>query len=956
MTYKECVAAGLGALSSLCVAGEATYLWNPSEHRTDFDAVRIGYAGETDQVQSIDSAAEDGSRQGAVFTGGATFSLADGATVSLRNETVRFNTPVEGGPVQIGGLLTGETLVSTDAYDDWLHDADGTHDLLFPGKSLADYEFDCAWIYSGAANFRNVRPCFAVRTESTLSAEFQAQDADYTKAVRVVLEDAPDGIRAYVDWTGYRKGQARTFAFDDSDVFKSRGGTYLHVVRSADDVSGYGVRSVSVRPRFRGEGVVAVSNTVYAVGSATVGDGTTLVLDGLQSMGTGGLSLARGGTVEFKDMESVDFNGSIASDGGSLRFCVSGERQSRIETHSTYVEGSINNNRRVLLVENARLRNLKGLSAMGTQGSVSYPNLPPTICFVVTNEDGTVDFQCQITEDASYLKGSAFRLFEEDGHIYGKHLCSMYADRKVYPDAGRWDMMAPDFQCLGRWTDAMNYLPTKLTFVYDVETQLETREVEVALSGTAPQCVLADADIGDLDWISADCLTGNISYPTRVPKSCFLRRTDDQIEFQLQTEEDGYLKVSHYRLYQNGTDIYGYKVKSFWAARSSNGNADKGDLDFTGGGVTLAGSTEGASYYAPRLKLTLLPNPHMRATVSGLKACDDVSLEIGRKVVFVADSSEHALPAQGTVRVEGRLAVSTSAAIGTAPIVVAAGGALTVDGEMTLANGIAQSVTLDGGSLDFRTSGWNYLNTPVFMNGASATGLRAMVGARNIAWKVAGTSPSSCDIPISCVSGNTGAGEYTMIWSVDDAASGDAVDFYMNGDLTDFPDGGAADQKNGGMIHRKTGAGTLRWGGTGTCTGRVQIAEGTLLLGRSGALNTGVNANPQLAAKQPLEFYGGTLALEPGVENSVGSVSVFADSSLVLPDGSAFDMGSVGEWTDGARLSVDLSPGAVLRISSVSMLTPFLRRNLRINDRPPVLFPDGTLHAKEKGGMTLILR
>ena len=238
--------------AAVLAASAESYEWIPSARTAQFGIATVGYSPEpANTVTNVTLSAEFSENlPPVVFTGENAFEFAEDATVSLGGGSLIFKTPVSGGGFS---LVNGvETLCSTNTFDEWLHSkASMQYDLVFPGKTVAEVDFDSAWLWSGAIPSTVVyEGGFIERTSTTLSAQFQMSHQGYSKGVRITLVDSPEGIRAYVDYARIVNKVPYALSMDDIDVVKANGGFgNLAIERDGNGSSGYGVRAVTVRKR-----------------------------------------------------------------------------------------------------------------------------------------------------------------------------------------------------------------------------------------------------------------------------------------------------------------------------------------------------------------------------------------------------------------------------------------------------------------------------------------------------------------------------------------------------------------------------------------------------------------------------------------------------------------------------------------------------------------------------------
>ena len=920
------------AMALAAQATETSYEWDPSARTTQFGIATIGYSESADTVTNITMNGDHAAPETVVFTGGNDFEFAENAALVMNGGNLRFETPVTGGGIK---LTRGDDLV---AYDGWLYKNSPV--LAFPGMHVAEIEFEKAWLQSHAipstvvTDFRNV-----VRTETSLSAEFQVKDSSLAKGLRVTLEDGEGGIYAYANYARYANAQPYEISFDDLDAVTAKGGRDVAVVQDATSTSGYGVCSVTVRRLYADSCyTMSVPNTTYSVAAASVGAGTALELDSLaEGSAISNLTLRGSGHVVVRDMENAEIVGDFSSSRGILSFVNSqAEDESRNAFSTNIAVSSTFKAQKELLSEGLLLDEIVGWSVPSMVNSVSAPTTP-VICFVVTNEaEHTIQFQMQSAD--GYGKGSAIEFSEANGNVYMRKLLSAYWNLSDAP-VGTVDILNPHISLKDSWVDTANYNPSAFNLECETDVHKTATRVAVSMADTTRKLILHGAKISDVKRIvGIDHLVGNMSDTTKAPVYCFESRTEDSIEFQLQIYDGGRTKGSKYRLYQVGNDIYGYKVIS-WYTDSRNWVGTKSFDDYDPS--EYVGTATGGSYYLEGMTIIYHWRLSMTAAIPAIKreSATGLTIDIGANVALAVGGDKQGngpcLPQGGVVNVAGSLSVTNRYSYGSGEVNVFAGGKVLLTGDNAVAHDTNLKFTLDGGVLVSGDS-LSYVNKLTFRNGATATpnasDSKIRVGVRNLTWAVDGSSSSECNTPLLCASGGQGAGEFTMTWDVADVTGDAGVDFWMNAGMTEHPDGvaGGVVTPNGGMIHKKAGAGTLRWGGQSTCTGIVQVAEGTLLLGVNDALNPGTSSTERLRAKQPVQLMGGTLAAEAFTTNSVQRLSVSTETSaIVLGEGASLSVDAFDGFGEGARLCVTLGEGATLHFDTA--LTAAALRNIRVN-------------------------
>ena len=192
-----------------------------------------------------------------------------------------------------------------------------------------------------------------------------------------------------------------------------------------------------------------------------------------------------------------------------------------------------------------------------------------------------------------------------------------------------------------------------------------------------------------------------------------------------------------------------------------------------------------------------------------------------------------------------------------------------------------QHIALDGSTLYVNKDSaftndtvWTYLDYLELSNASQVTGgvVRAVHTASNPTWSVTGTGASVCDASIYLVQKSWNA----LTIDVADTVAGDETDFIFNGE---------ARCNSFGAGLKKTGSGTMLV--NGVISNSTYIAEGTLLLGKSGAIATGEDTQVKF------ELQGGTLALAAGTENAVNGVTLTENSIISMGAGASLTIASL---------------------------------------------------------------
>jgi len=736
--------------SMFLFAVETAYEWDPSARASEIGPVRVTYASEADTVTTLAVTGTLGMADTTVLTGDNAVTFAPDAPVTFAGGNLRLETPVAGGGISV---TLDEAAIpapaSTNFFDDYLYKGEANKRLLFPGKSIDDYNYADAYFHSGALANRVIRDGkWEERTPGRLSVECQAQDGSAAKGGRFTLVDGADGIYGYIDYVGWYYGTAY-----DKPVTN---GNTLVVVRTPTDASGYGIRNITIRERRNGN-TLCVSNALWNVASASVGNGATLALDNLDptSSRSFGLSLVDGATVNFKDIEDVNLTGAFSAMGGRLSFEMNVDTN-YYEYYTVCITNPIGHIA-VKLLETFSVEDIVAVESIAMTNSISGILTKPVTCFV-TRSAGEIVFQSQLIDDG-LLKGSITRIYQSDRDVSAINVRSMYADGTTYGPAGTYDLTSPEVVKKGEWTCTINYCPWILKLHCRRVRYAQTVENNVAFSDGSDRLFLANANVDDIISIYVDHLVGSMSHEDVPPVYCFEKRAPGSLEFQLQTIEGSWLKASHYIFHQKGYDVWGYKTISKWASTTlypTAGVKSIIDSDFV-----ATGTSSGGSYYMNHCFVTYRAVPKMKVTVRnmGKNTAEKLTVDIGKNVamtVSAADGTTNSLPKNGAVNIHGSLSIAGNRAINSCPINVRPGGLLMFSCSNAFRNDTSQQVTIDGGTVSASysngstfgplTDASNYFNPAVFKNGARLTGHAVRVGANgDFSWWVTGNSPSTCD-------------------------------------------------------------------------------------------------------------------------------------------------------------------------------------------------------------------
>ena len=144
-------------------------------------------------------------------------------------------------------------------------------------------------------------------------------------------------------------------------------------------------------------------------------------------------------------------------------------------------------------------------------------------------------------------------------------------------------------------------------------------------------------------------------------------------------------------------------------------------------------------------------------------------------------------------------------------------------------------------------------------------------------------------------------------------------------------------------VLRKIGFGTMLLNGAYTVPGTVIIEGGAIKLG-------GSNLWGDDSYRTPITLCGGGLAAVAGTSNTLGEMTLTADSRLTVEEGATMafaDLASVA-WTPGARLDITIPTDAERQLlgtvkfgNSRSGLTQSQIGAIRLNGKEAVLAVDG---------------
>ena len=497
---------------------------------------------------------------------------------------------------------------------------------------------------------------------------------------------------------------------------------------------------------------------------------------------------------------------------------------------------------------------------------------------------------------------------------------------------------------------------------------------------------MEDSDVVVFKNVTIDCIVPLQGYGKRggasevvgdegfLYKASNIVRDGGKIRFEMQlyhyTNNKYYRKCIFVELSQSGSDVVGKRLATGYVIDASNDSLGEQMFEYSDGTATAKSgvTTAGTDHY--KLKtLTILPSA-LTFAVSGTETLNAVSgsgLVVtfegageNAKVRATAQNSmtsgglvvkgdarypieyevaeKHALPpeveCQGTATLKFSTAgqASEGASKGTDTIVMRQGSTLQITEQYPFhyASGM---VVLDGATMSHETTGNAYLNFLTLTNGAtiSLRNTGTFRGGYNVdspLWTVTGAGRSTYDgdltLMAKAASAASSSYQYLTI-DVGDTVAGDGTDFLVTGNIVNY-----SSYKMASFI--KAGAGTMEIDGTiQTANIPVRVAEGVLLLGRSGATAAGVD----------FSLEGGSLALAAGTANAAASIAVTAPSSLVVPAGATLNLASLTLGED-ATLSIT-GDGAVGGVIVSSTLSDATLAKIRLNEKIAIQSSNGAL-------------
>ena len=400
-------------------------------------------------------------------------------------------------------------------------------------------------------------------------------------------------------------------------------------------------------------------------------------------------------------------------------------------------------------------------------------------------------------------------------------------------------------------------------------------------------------------------------------------------------------------------------VTAFPANQTVNGQFIVGDADVTLSG-TMSGANDGTLVMAATKpgSYTVTLNSTFNNTVSAAvgqtgRDYNPARIDTRGHVVIKGDSSigatmtcklksDSGMPSSGIVEIHdgGMLEFAnglnhqngTLRQNGRAKYLVYTGGVIRVTANQAFYTGTNMVFELHGGVLEKRRDGSSsasnmnlYLNVLLLEDGAQVNAdpnnpnLLLWMGNANGIWKVRGSLPSYCNVPIQFV------GTRTHTIDVANVTGDDAPDFIYARAF------GTQNSGSGTTIVTKIGNGTVLSKGDVDIMGGLTVVGGTWQLGASNLWKN----------KRALTLNGGTLSVSNNTANAIGSLTVGSRGGTIeLGEGAtlAFDASNGNTWS-GIVTIKGFREGAVKFGDSAAALTDEQVKMLRAEK------PDGkTMH------------
>lgn len=415
------------------------------------------------------------------------------------------------------------------------------------------------------------------------------------------------------------------------------------------------------------------------------------------------------------------------------------------------------------------------------------------------------------------------------------------------------------------------------------------------------------------------------------------------VTYQIQVKSD-WLKMVFVKFYDAGDGVRSVLTRSCYSSASNFGK------DFTD--KTSLGEYQ--SYYLGSSELVFTNNAQGVVALSGANGSVEGTVKVlpGSFATVAAASC----PATGTLEVGAGARLQSGGLRGTRALrfVAHAGSITTIDGHVGDSSTAGNvPLTLDGAELQFQFAGGErdgetgcYVQDLTLKNGARVIGgkMRVAGGAlRTITGTGVQTNAAGA---LNCSSGSGGTSG-TMTVDVADTTGDAAADYVITGPVTYYTSGYQ------GLTLVKTGAGTMRQEGTiyNGMTLPIRIEAGVFELGKSGVIN---------GTKQTFTLSGGGgIAVAAGCTNTVGTLKLTGDGTIVLQPGAALSIAdsSAVAWTDGKLLQVTVTNDQMtgLRFGTSSAgLTAAQLKQVRVNGLRAKIDENGYIYHKRMGCAVIV--
>ena len=259
-------------------------------------------------------------------------------------------------------------------------------------------------------------------------------------------------------------------------------------------------------------------------------------------------------------------------------------------------------------------------------------------------------------------------------------------------------------------------------------------------------------------------------------------------------------------------------------------------------------------------------------------------------------------------------------------------------------NANSSSVLVDGGTIAFTPDADNidsnvYFYELTLKDGARMIGCDPRVRRRggDAKLNIRGEKPSFCDTGIVLWAESADEPGALKI-DVEDVSKDDAADFTINGSVRL-----TSNESYRNCTVYKTGAGTLRVNGRCDYINPTRIQGGTLLLGVNDAMHSGM----------PIMCEGGSLAVEGGTTNTLGSLKLVSSAAVRIGANAklSFVDSSSESWDEKSLLTfeADLNGESVRFGENSSGLTEFQLRRVRCGGKRCYLDENGYLRQRNDG-------